>query len=324
MWAAPWRQGANTNGLENNVYNPIADGWNYFVLDNALYYIPLVEIFLQRTATFNFAENPPPSGIPLATSNTLQHRSGQLLHTTSSNKPAADTHGQLQILYQLFNVLKTDCITQFLAELEECLSGLRSKAEGGAALMKNEKTCQQAIESFSTKYFYDHREAIGPKLEKIYDQLIQLGGGSWNPPHLYTAKLSPRADPLIKTLEALQQASQSKHDLTRGWGPGVHASSKSREHIKEIQRATELLKTIFSVSNSYDDSTLIGMRLIIRHCLDYRNSKTKCNSIKIHFFCSAKTEVKVRQWQEGCWHPWSWTAKRRVFDARGEIAGEAG
>lgn len=290
LWAAPWRQVNDTNAYSKDTQLLTVDGWAYFVLDNALYYIPLVEIILQRTATFTFAENQ-------TTFPTLPARPTTALHTTSKNISPTASNAQLQILFELFNVLNTDGITSFLAEVEECLSSLQARAAGGIAMVKNERSSRQAIESVSNKYFHRNEEIISKKLNQILDQLLQLGGGSWKSPHLYTEKLVPRAEPLIKTFEALQQASQSKPDAIRSRGPSIYGlGGKPRaEHIKEIQKAADLLKATFSVSDvCYCQTGDYDTKLFYFHFPDYNNSKTKAFNGRLYFLCSAK--IKVQNW----------------------------
>lgn len=260
LWAAPWRLGATPRSFESETYRPIAEGWRQVILDNLLFYIPLVEIFLQRTSTFTFPEASSAPAITSAMSINPMPFNHPHTPTAMPNQAQQqqqdDTKigGQLRIIYRLINVLKAQELTQFLALSEQALVNIHKQHSNISATQSDNNN--DAGEALASKYFGDQRDAMWSCLKKTRDDLVQLGGGTWTPPYLYTKEARSRAEPLTKTLGAIQDAIQSRQEGQLPWAAAaavVHvrqtpAQQKSKQQVAELQKAANAFADCFLVT----------------------------------------------------------------------------
>ncbi|KAI7883288.1 hypothetical protein K492DRAFT_126632 [Lichtheimia hyalospora FSU 10163] len=224
IWAAPWRLGTTPRSFENETYRPIAEGWRLIILDNLLFYIPLVEIFLQ-----------PP----------VQQQ---------SQNDDTKIGGQLRIICRLINVLKAQELTQFLALSEQALVNIHKQRSHVSAIPSENNN--DAGDTLANKYFGDQKDAMWNCLKKTRDDLVQLGGGTWAPPHLYIKEARSRAEPLTKTLGAIQDAILSRQEGQLPWAAAtavVHvrptpAQQKTKQQAAELQKTANAFANCFSVT----------------------------------------------------------------------------
>ncbi|ORZ02220.1 hypothetical protein BCR43DRAFT_465157 [Syncephalastrum racemosum] len=246
IWAQPWYMGhvANLNVEPKSVARPLADGWAPVILENLLYYIPLVEIFLQRIAQFDFTSAPAPA--PLVGMRPL-----------NTQPMTSTTEGQLAILHRLVHVFRAEGLMDFLAMLEAGLVRVRGEYLGAPPLAIPEPE-GESLDARLGRYFSSQKsnmDEVWSRLKKTYDQLVQLGGGSWNPPHLYItgATEAQRADACVKTLQAVFQGSlKSQASKTATWGqPDIRTrgivSNVVKGHTEDLKKATELFARVFSL-----------------------------------------------------------------------------
>lgn len=248
VWAAPWRRGSAPRSFEAETHQPLLEGWAPFILDNVLYYLPLVEIFLQHMSTFNYASKSTSDTPPVPTSSFQSNQIGPAAATASTTIAPSTNNGkigdQLRILYRLINVLKARGVVEFLSLIEQALVGIQADATESS----NGFPIADSIDIITNNYLKSSkREDVFNSLTRSYDTLVQLGGGSWQPPNLYIQK-APRAEPLVKTLNALQQASEMRQDVVRLWGAHGTASRKAGQHMQELDKATNIMTSLFSVS----------------------------------------------------------------------------
>lgn len=270
LWAAPWRLGATPRSFETETFRPIAEGWRQVILDNLLFYIPLVEIFLQRTSTFTYPEaapapapamsiNPMPFNHPHATTVTTTQAQQQQQQQEDDTKIG----GQLRILYRVINVLKAQELTQFLALSEQALVNIHAQ-QTNVSTMKPEKN-NDAGDTLASKYFGDQRDAMWECLKKTRDDLVQLGGGTWTPPHLYIKEARTRAEPLTKTLGAIQDAIQSRQEGHLPWAAAAAAVAHVRQapaQQKTKQQAAELQKAANAFANCFSVTQIFGLEFM--------------------------------------------------------------
>lgn len=140
LWAAPWRFGNDHLTMSTTTTNiwddlelktipaPLEDGWAFFILDNTWYYLTLVNQFLQRTATFTYAEKPTINNN--SSNNTLgiimnnNNVNNNMIKSTSSLSSSLDgnsIYAELGILYQLLNIWKCKNIVSYLGLIEDGL-----------------------------------------------------------------------------------------------------------------------------------------------------------------------------------------------------------
>ncbi|CAO3589758.1 unnamed protein product [Absidia cylindrospora] len=174
LWAAPWRLGKDTITLKTDgqqqhsdsisekesspssttsspqligvfeVSSPLETGWAIFILENAWYYITLVDSFLQRISTFTY---PDKTVAPLSSAPTTGNGTGQILPSSSSARPVYSTartippgttasttsvrstqpldgsslYGELNIFLVLVNVWKSKYMVEYLGQIEDGL-----------------------------------------------------------------------------------------------------------------------------------------------------------------------------------------------------------
>ncbi|ORZ12208.1 hypothetical protein BCR42DRAFT_420187 [Absidia repens] len=173
LWAAPWRLGKNiitlnTEGQQQRsdrilqkesspspttsspqltgvleVSSPLETGWAFFILENAWYYITLVDSFLQRISTFTYPDKTiaQPHAAPTTVNGTNQIPSSSSVRpmystvrttlpgTTASTTPARSTqpldgsslYGELNIFQILVDVWKSKYMVDYLGQIEEGL-----------------------------------------------------------------------------------------------------------------------------------------------------------------------------------------------------------
>ncbi|KAI9313500.1 hypothetical protein BX666DRAFT_1977071 [Dichotomocladium elegans] len=250
VWAAPWRFGATPHSLEVNEYRPLAGGWSNVILDNALFYIPIVEIFLRRIATFTYAEPIP----QLPTLNPLQGPPQSVPPVQQPQQPDKKIGKQLQIIYRLINVLKEEGLREYLSLIEQAISAIHSES------MRTNATLTRApmpvsIETIAVRYFGNQKGIVRERLKKTYDELLQLGDGAWNPPNIYTTGAGPRTAALSTILEAIHQAS-----VARRRPPGIHVTAASQaqrqgQEFEELSKVAMKFSDIFSLSPGTGDIT---------------------------------------------------------------------
>lgn len=251
IWAQPWSMGrvANLKVEPTSAAHPLTDGWAPVILENLLYYIPLVEIFLQRIAQFDFASAPAPASAPLGGMRPLNTQPSVLT-----------TEGQLAILYRLVHVFRAEGLMDFLATLEAGLVRVRGEYIGAPPLAMPQPD-GESLDARLGRYFSSQKgnmDEVWSRLKKTYDQLVQLGGGSWNPPHLYItgSTETQRADACVKTLQAVfQGAMKSQESKAATWGqPDIRTrgivSNVVKGHTEDLKKASELFARIFSVKRT--------------------------------------------------------------------------
>lgn len=159
IWAAPWRLGnvPITMGQQMKVVHgkdlsknepaasPLDEGWAYFVLENAWYYLSLIDSFLQRISTFAYPDKPPSTTTIAPSSSSTNPMMGygnvppplaRPMYSAGSSQPSAPNptalrpvnpldgssiYGELNIFNQLVNIWKSKGLIDFLASIEDGL-----------------------------------------------------------------------------------------------------------------------------------------------------------------------------------------------------------
>ncbi|KAI8146467.1 hypothetical protein BJV82DRAFT_388016 [Fennellomyces sp. T-0311] len=234
IWAAPWRLGANPRTKAEDTHRPIAEGWSYHLMDISLCYFSLAEIFLQRMATFTYPDKPPQAAPP-----PFPH-----FHTQPPAPLKPISGGQFRITRRFISVFKTEGVVEFLGDIERGLIRVQADAAPNGSAGNN-----QAVAVLATKYFDDQNNQVRNSLKLTYDDLVQLGGGTWRPPNLYIKESGPRASSLIRSLDALDQAASPEDNNTpRPWGAtATVGGTRSSQYIKDVEDTAKAFAATFSL-----------------------------------------------------------------------------
>lgn len=222
IWVTPWRLGAKPLSMEKSELNPIRSGWSLFILDNLIYYLFIVNIFLQRTSTFQFKNTTPP---PPQQKQQIQSR--PFATTTVSQYTENETKsGQLRILYRIINLVNTNGILEFLGLTEHCL--LKIQTGSTPSVYDPFKTLAKLSYGKETMDF-----KVYEKLTQVHKILVALEGinGVWKPKGLYAKDMDPRSEYLLKTLIAINDAIAIRD--TSKWLNTADTSKNRRDTLKD-------------------------------------------------------------------------------------------
>ncbi|KAI9365695.1 hypothetical protein BD770DRAFT_77749 [Pilaira anomala] len=237
IWVTPWRLGAKPLSMEKSELNPIRSGWSLFILDNLIYYLFIVNIFLQRTSTFQFKNTTPPpqqqsqQSTPFATTTTTTT-------TTTSQYTGNETKsGQLRILYRIINLVNTNGLLEFLGLTEHCL--LKIQTGSTPSIYDPFKTLAKLSYGTETMDF-----KVYEKLAQVHKILVALEGmnGIWKPKGLYAKDMNPRSEYLLKTLIAINDAIAIRD--TSKWLNTTDTSKNRRDTLKD---AYDYMNSAFKV-----------------------------------------------------------------------------
>lgn len=215
IWAAPWKLGAEPRSSEKTDYRPIQNGWCPFILDNLPYYFTVVDIFLERTATFLYKEN---------TQTTLV-----------SYADGGSISGQLRILYRLINVMKANGLVEYLALIENAFLKVHPSTNKTEYIFKQLATQSygsDTMDKLVQEKIIDARELLG-KLEGTE--------GVWKPKGLYSNEFSTRASSLLKTLSALNSSALARE------GSPTQPADKAAKHAAQLREAYQIVLVTFKV-----------------------------------------------------------------------------
>ncbi|CAO3623696.1 unnamed protein product [Cunninghamella echinulata] len=261
LWAAPWRLGNDTiitsttnicDVLEmKSIPAPLEEGWTFFILDNAWYYLTLMDQFLQKTATFTYPDKPTINTNPLG-SNTTNNNNNNNNNNNSNNsktnnmiKPSSSVqasldgnsiYGELGIIHQLLCVWKCKNIITYLGLIEDGLEIIAYEKPSNRLPEKN-----NSISSFmnhTRNKLMTLSSSLSPSSQSSKDETLET-----------LAMISCNGD---KTnILPIQQLLQSIHDRIMSVS-NDHSNWKS-SNIYSTQRHPRLevlIKTIDSLNSS--------------------------------------------------------------------------
>ncbi|CAO3645232.1 unnamed protein product [Cunninghamella blakesleeana] len=268
LWAAPWRLGSDnliiptTTTTTTKIWDdlelktipaPLEDGWAFFILDNAWYYLTLVNQFLQRTATFTYTEKPilnnnnSNNALGLMTNNNNNNVNNNMVKPVSPVSSPLDGNSiyvELGILYQLLSIWKCKNVVSYLGLIED-----------GLEKIAHEKPMNQLNNNISSSSLSSNH-SISSFMNKTRNKLISLST-SLRLQHGQSAK-----DELLETLAMIschgnksntlpiQQKLRSIHDRIMSISNDqLHWQSINIYSDERHPRSETLIKTIDTLHN---------------------------------------------------------------------------
>lgn len=220
IWAAPWKLASTPRSAENIEYSPITLGWSKFVLDNIPLYFFLVDVFLQRTATFVYQETVPTTII-------------------SNHIESLTIGGQLRILCRINNLLKAKGLVEFLEMIEHALKQVKTNV----SLFTSDPLKQLAWQVYHSDTM---DKLIRQKVSESYRFLVALDGTNdvWHPKGLYAKDMVPRSDALLRTLNGMNTAARTFE--AKGWGK-QDTNTKWAKYAAQLKETSSNLHKTFKV-----------------------------------------------------------------------------
>ncbi|KAI8980876.1 hypothetical protein BDB01DRAFT_795942 [Pilobolus umbonatus] len=243
VWVAPWRMGSHPKTVEAASEDPIKDGWALFILDNVPFYFHIVELILQRTATFQYKDN-------IATPSMSRMLPGvPAVPGVPGGTPAVANpstfNGELRILYRLMNVL-TPGMFDFLCLVEEALDFMQLGIMNSRDPLK-----ELSLICYKTA---GHEKKIKERLDKLSRMMVLLDGGIWKSKRLYVLNVSidrPHNKDLIRTLESILNASSM-------YSTQKNDKSRRQDYATQLMTAHRLLSQAFKIHSMSHQSNMMS------------------------------------------------------------------
>ncbi|KAI8372827.1 uncharacterized protein BYT42DRAFT_547871 [Radiomyces spectabilis] len=241
LWAAPWRLGSIKVSTDTAAESVMDRGWTDFVLENALFYFPPVDILLRRASTFNYVEKMRTENQVMAPANPLDPQS---------------IAGHLRTVFKLVEVLATPQLMDVLEHIEAKLIKIHSETTGPLAKRQfNVHTLQ--IDELTKSEGVSYEEAAVWILCK---QLVQLEDKPWEPIYLYVTNNARRAESLVKALEEMRRGiyfvrNTLKSPATK-FQPAKPLLAKTTKNVKDLELALGRLQALFKTNETTPKSAI--------------------------------------------------------------------
>ncbi|KAF7729963.1 hypothetical protein EC973_003376 [Apophysomyces ossiformis] len=250
-WAAPWRLGEPPHTSEPGTVQPIEEGWGAFIVDNAMYYILLVDTVLERFAKFPYTER------MTVNDRIIRNEQGKqvAMYTSVPTRESEGTiKGQVRIICRLLNVLKAQGLVDILGSIEYTLAKAYGHGGSLSAPCIDIHDAEEVAKKCKTEL--ERTEASLNEAYANYCQLVETPTA--RPLNLYIKDPYVRSKNLVATVNAIRQASetrktppnrplQSGHEL---WQPVSKDPNKVGKYTEQLDKIAEWFTNVFLLSDA--------------------------------------------------------------------------